>query len=146
MQFSISGGPTRLDVDTLNEQLKSNGAQRLRHAMYVTSCSVPSSGVRLPWAWLSSSKCLNMGVLCSAQCCYRCPDEAYACIFNWDDVIADTRGIQRRAWKRLASEEELPFPGRERQIPFDIRPERVITEVRVLSSEFVLWSLPEPSA
>ncbi len=56
------------------------------------------------------------------------PDEAHACIFNLDDVIVDTRLVQRRAWQRLAEEEDLPFPAVERQL-FDIRPERVITEV-----------------
>lgn len=56
------------------------------------------------------------------------PDEAHACIFSLDDVIVDTRAVQRRAWQRLAAEEDLPFPAIERQL-FDIRPERVITEV-----------------
>lgn len=58
------------------------------------------------------------------------PDEANACIFSFDDVIVDTRAVQRAAWQRLAAEEELPFPEAqaERQL-FDIRPERVITEV-----------------
>ncbi len=90
VQFPLSGGATHLDVDTLNERLKSNGAIRHRHALR--------------------------------------PDEAHACIFNLDDVIVDTRAVQRRAWRRLAEEEELPFPPGERQL-FDIRPERVITEV-----------------
>lgn len=60
------------------------------------------------------------------------PDEAHACIFAFDDVIVDTRAVQRAAWQRLAAEEELPFPQAqaERQL-FDIRPERVITEVHL---------------
>ena len=70
--FPSSGGATQLDVDTLNERLRSNGAIRHRHALR--------------------------------------PDEAHACIFTFDDVIVDTRAVQRAAWQRLAAEEELPFP------------------------------------
>jgi hypothetical protein len=92
--FPSSGGATQLDVDTLNERLRSNGAIRHRHALR--------------------------------------PDEAHACIFAFDDVIVDTRAVQRAAWQRLAAEEELPFSQAqaERQL-FDIRPERVITEVNL---------------
>ena len=106
--FPSSGGATQLDVDTLNERLRSNGAIRHRHALR--------------------------------------PDEAHACIFAFDDVIVDTRAVQRAAWQRLAAEEELPFPQAqaERQL-FDIRPERVITEVnlqRHLSAACSLQSGP----
>ena len=99
--FPSSGGATQLDVDTLNERLRSNGAIRHRHALR--------------------------------------PDEAHACIFTFDDVIVDTRAVQRAAWQRLAAEEELPFPQgqAERQL-FDIRPERVITEVELLLTAFLL--------
>lgn len=92
MSFPLSGGATHLDVDTLNEKLRSNGAIRHRHALR--------------------------------------PDEAHACIFSFDNVVVDTRAVQRAAWQRLAAEKELPFPEAqaERQL-FDIRPERVITEV-----------------
>ena len=95
MQFPLSGGATHLDVDTLNERLRSNGAVRHRHALR--------------------------------------PDEAHACVFHLENVLIDTRGVQRRAWMRLAEEEELPFPAVERQL-FDIRPERVIMEVRGLQT------------
>jgi len=43
-------------------------------------------------------------------------------------VIADTRELQREAWRRVAEEEGLPFPQTERQL-YDLRPERAITEV-----------------
>ncbi len=43
-------------------------------------------------------------------------------------MIADTRELQREAWRRVAEEEGLPFPQTERQL-YDLRPERAITEV-----------------
>jgi len=43
-------------------------------------------------------------------------------------VIADTRELQREAWRQVAEEEGLPFPQTERQL-YDLRPERAITEV-----------------
>jgi hypothetical protein len=58
------------------------------------------------------------------------PDEAIGCIFAWDDVIANTRDMQRRAWQRVAEEEGLPFPTIERRQIYSIRPERAIMDVR----------------
>lgn len=92
MQFAMSG-PQRLDVDTLNEQLKAKGANRLRYTMY--------------------------------------PDEAFGMLFRWENVVADTHGLQLRAWRRLAEEAELPWPHSERDM-YDLIPERVIMEVHLL--------------
>ncbi|XP_004500547.1 5-amino-6-(5-phospho-D-ribitylamino)uracil phosphatase, chloroplastic [Cicer arietinum] len=38
------------------------------------------------------------------------PDEAYGLIFSWDNVVADTRALKRKAWKLLASEEGKDIP------------------------------------
>ncbi|XP_027335886.1 5-amino-6-(5-phospho-D-ribitylamino)uracil phosphatase, chloroplastic isoform X2 [Abrus precatorius] len=38
------------------------------------------------------------------------PDEAYGLIFSWDNVVADTRALKRKAWKQLASEEGKDIP------------------------------------
>lgn len=97
VQFTVEGGGSRLDVDTLNERLTANGAARMRQAM--------------------------------------CPDEAYGMLFTWDDVVADTRSVQRRAWMRLAEEENLPWPSIERQL-YDVRAERVIMEVLNWTSDW----------
>ena len=56
------------------------------------------------------------------------PDEAFGMIFSLDNVIINTRQMQRRAWQRVAREEGLVFPSIERHI-YDMRPERAITEV-----------------
>ena len=56
------------------------------------------------------------------------PDEAFGMIFSWDNVVADTRVMQRRAWQTVAKAEGLPWPAIERNF-YDVRPERVITEV-----------------
>lgn len=98
-----------LDVDTLNERLKVQGANRMRHAMR--------------------------------------PDEAYGMVFSLDNVIVNTKHLQRKAWQKIAHEEGLELPSMERQI-YDVRPERAITEVcivactsykRVLGCTFVLF-------
>lgn len=60
---------------------------------------------------------------------HMCPDEAFGLIFGWDDVIADTRALQRAAWRRVAQEEGLPFPSIERPHMYDMRPERAAMEV-----------------
>ncbi|PSC73179.1 haloacid dehalogenase-like hydrolase superfamily [Micractinium conductrix] len=91
VQFRVSGERIHLDVDTLNEQMKIGGAQRIRHSMR--------------------------------------PDEAHGLIFNWDNVVADTRGLQRKAWRAVAEAEGLPFPSIERQQLYDMRPERAVTDV-----------------
>ncbi|KAJ1394130.1 Phosphoglycolate phosphatase-like, domain 2 [Sesbania bispinosa] len=38
------------------------------------------------------------------------PDEAYGLIFSWDNVVADTLALKRKAWKQLASEEGKDIP------------------------------------
>jgi HAD superfamily hydrolase (TIGR01509 family) len=38
------------------------------------------------------------------------PDEAYGLIFSWDNVVADTRALKRKAWNQLASEEGKDIP------------------------------------
>lgn len=60
---------------------------------------------------------------------HMCPDEAFGMVFNLDNVIANTKTRQRAAWHRLAELEGLPPPKPDRPL-FDLRPERVITEVR----------------
>lgn len=90
VEFRIGAQPLHLDVDTLNERLKVQGANRMRHAMR--------------------------------------PDEAYGMVFSLDNVIVNTRTLQRRAWQRVAQEDGLDLPSMERQI-YDVRPERAITEV-----------------
>lgn len=98
IQFPISGAPSRLDVDTLNERLQPNCALRMRLAM--------------------------------------CPDEAYGMIFELSDVLVDMRATQRRAWERLAAEENLPFSQHAERQLYDIRPERVIQEVLQWTDSF----------
>ncbi|KAG5090354.1 hypothetical protein JHK82_049132 [Glycine max] len=34
------------------------------------------------------------------------PDEAYGLIFSWDNVVAGTRALKRKAWEQLAFEED----------------------------------------
>lgn len=57
------------------------------------------------------------------------PDEAFGLIFNWDNVVANTREVQRRAWRAVAEAEGLPFPAMERPQLYDVRPERAATDV-----------------
>ena len=57
------------------------------------------------------------------------PDEAFGLIFSWDDVIADTRALQRAAWRSVAAAEDLPFPTIERPQLYDMRPERAALDV-----------------
>ncbi|KAL9332669.1 hypothetical protein ACSQ67_002279 [Phaseolus vulgaris] len=38
------------------------------------------------------------------------PDEAYGLIFSWDNVVAGTRAVKRKAWEQLASEEGKDIP------------------------------------
>lgn len=66
-------------------------------------------------------------------------------LFSWDDVVADTRGLQRRAWRRLAKEEDLRWPEVERQL-YDVRPERVIIEVPVKDGSLLLCRLSAAAA
>jgi beta-phosphoglucomutase-like phosphatase (HAD superfamily) len=92
LQFRLSGEKTRLDVDTLNEDLRSTGAARIRHST-------------------------------------MCPDEAYGLLFDFDDVIVDTRALQRAAWQNVAKAENLPYPHYERGHMFEMRPERAAMQV-----------------
>ncbi|KAL6766752.1 hypothetical protein ACKKBG_A37205 [Auxenochlorella protothecoides x Auxenochlorella symbiontica] len=59
------------------------------------------------------------------------PDEAHGLIFDWDDVIADTAGLQLAAWHDLAAQEGLSLEAgmRRRGALLDLRPERAILEV-----------------
>lgn len=50
-------------------------------------------------------------------------------VFMFDGVIANTRALQQQAWQRLAEEEGLQLPSEARHL-YDMRAERVITEVR----------------
>ncbi|KAL5164013.1 5-amino-6-(5-phospho-D-ribitylamino)uracil phosphatase, chloroplastic [Glycine soja] len=38
------------------------------------------------------------------------PDEAYGLIFSWDNVVAGTRALKRKAWEQLAFEEGKDIP------------------------------------
>ncbi|KAI7845474.1 hypothetical protein COHA_001023 [Chlorella ohadii] len=91
VQFRLSGERIHLDVDSLNEQLKVQGPDRLRHSMR--------------------------------------PDEAFGLIFQFDNVVANTRELQRAAWKAVADAEGLPFPAMERPQLYDMRPERAAMDV-----------------
>lgn len=70
------------------------------------------------------------------------PDEAHGLIFDWDDVIADTAGLQLAAWHDLAALEGLSLEAgmRRRGALLDLRPERAILEVG-LEYEWVVVSL-----
>lgn len=59
------------------------------------------------------------------------PDEAYGLIFDWDDVIADTAGLQLAAWHDLAEQEGLSLDAglQRRGALLDLRPERAVLEV-----------------
>jgi beta-phosphoglucomutase-like phosphatase (HAD superfamily) len=92
LQFRLSGEKTRLDVDTLNEELQVKGAARIRHQTMA-------------------------------------PDEAYGLIFDFDDVIVDTRALQRAAWQNVATAENLRYPEIERAHMFEMRPERAAMHV-----------------
>ena len=58
-----------------------------------------------------------------------CPDEAYGLVFDFDDVIVDTRALQRIAWQNVATMEGLPYPSIERGHMFEMRPERAAMHV-----------------
>lgn len=57
------------------------------------------------------------------------PDEAFGLIFMWDNVIANTRELQRGAWRAVAQAEGLPFPSVDRPQLYDLRPERAAMDV-----------------
>eukprot|EP00891_Asterochloris_glomerata_P006619 jgi/Astpho2/6619/Aster-04985 len=68
------------------------------------------------------------------------PDEAYGMVFTWENVIANTRAMQQRAWQQVAAEHSLPWLAGERNI-YDIRPERAITEASLRAASSVLqWT------
>ena len=56
--------------------------------------------------------------------------QAELVVARWcrENVIANTRAMQQRAWQQVAAEHSLPWSAGERNI-YDIRPERAITEV-----------------
>ena len=79
---------------------------------------------------------------------HMCPDEAFGMVFNLDNVIANTKKRQQAAWHRLAQLEGLPPPKPDRPL-FDLRPERVITEVGLLQLDpyqtlVACWRILEP--
>ena len=57
------------------------------------------------------------------------PDEAFGLVFLWDNVVANTRELQRQAWRAVGEAEGLPFPAMERPQLYDLRPERAVTDV-----------------
>jgi hypothetical protein len=57
------------------------------------------------------------------------PDEAFGMIFNFDNVIVDTKQLQRHAWETLAQQENLIFPSVDRPQLYNMRPERAVTDV-----------------
>ncbi len=69
------------------------------------------------------------------------PDEAVGLIFNWDNVVANTRELQRRAWRRVAKAEGLPFPAMERPQLYDVRPERAVTDVSGRAQPGTAWGV-----
>ena len=57
-----------------------------------------------------------------------------------ENVIANTRAMQQRAWQQVAAEHSLPWSAGERNI-YDIRPERAITEVSLgAASSGIGWT------
>ena len=44
-------------------------------------------------------------------------------------VVIDTRGLQREAWRAVAAAEGLPFPSMERPQLYALRPERAAMDV-----------------
>ena len=91
LRFRLSGELTRLDVDSLNEQLRIHGADRLRHSMR--------------------------------------PDEAFGLVFEWDDVVFNSRLLMKQAWEFVAQKENLPLPAFERPQLYEVSPERAIMEM-----------------
>jgi hypothetical protein len=57
------------------------------------------------------------------------PDEAFGLLFNFDNVVANTRQLQRQAWQAVAAAEGLPFPSLDRPQLYNMRPERAATDV-----------------
>jgi beta-phosphoglucomutase-like phosphatase (HAD superfamily) len=57
------------------------------------------------------------------------PDEAHGLVFDWDDVVVDSRALQRAAWQQVAADEGLQYPAFERGHMFDMRPERAAMHV-----------------
>jgi beta-phosphoglucomutase-like phosphatase (HAD superfamily) len=59
------------------------------------------------------------------------PDEAFGMIFSFEGVVADTRGVLRTAWEKLAAEKGLPLPPHVRtRLPMaNTCPERVMLDV-----------------
>lgn len=74
--------------------------------------------------------CGHTGGSCHHRCCRRRPDEAFGLIFEWDNCVANTRQLQRQAWRNVAAAEGLAFPALERPQLYDMRPERAVTDVK----------------
>lgn len=173
MQFRLSGERIHLDVDSLNEQLKVQGPDRLRcePGTGPGGCmQQPECGVRSASCFLGS---VQPALLWLCRHSMR-PDEAFGLIFQFDNVVsgsriisaclpaclqprctaeklrhqawqrrpyastaaiaqvANTRELQRAAWKAVAEAEGLPFPTMERPQLYDMRPERAAMDVRVV--------------
>lgn len=57
------------------------------------------------------------------------PDEAFGLIFNFDTVVADTRGALNHAWKDLADAREHKIPAHARLNAHHMCTERIIMDV-----------------
>ena len=64
------------------------------------------------------------------------PDEAYGTIFDFDAVVADTAGVYRRAWAKVAAARSLPLHPLARISMHNTAPERIIMDV---SGGSVCW-------
>jgi beta-phosphoglucomutase-like phosphatase (HAD superfamily) len=57
------------------------------------------------------------------------PDEAFGAIFQLDNVVCQTRALQKRAWQRVGAAEGLPFPSLDRPQLYEVPPERAAMHV-----------------
>ena len=64
---------------------------------------------------------------CMLLTCCACKGKLVMAHWCRENVIANTRAMQQRAWQQVAAEHSLPWTAGERNI-YDIRPERAITE------------------
>ena len=132
-------------MDKLNEQMQIQGAQRIRweqrsacrgwlarevccvllglqEASNLAAHPVASNSVLPHQPWLlprAASRCRHS----------MRPDEAFGLLFNFDNVVANTRQLQRQAWQAVAAAEGLPFPSLDRPQLYNMRPERAATDV-----------------
>ena len=54
------------------------------------------------------------------------------CVCRWENVVSNTRELQRAAWRAVAEAEGLPFPAMDRPQLYDLRPERAAMDVSAL--------------